>query len=91
MGRAAYGPYGAAGGAAWYNPATGRYGRAATVQGWYGGRTVAASYNPNTGAYTRTRQSSNAYAQWGSSVTTRGSQWVQTLTAGAPSSGPRSM
>ncbi len=78
VGRAAYGPYGAAGGAAWYNPATGRYGRAATVQGYYGGRTVGASYNPKTGAYTRTRQGNNAYAQWGSSVTTRGSQWVQT-------------
>jgi hypothetical protein len=78
VGRAAYGPYGAAGGAAWYNPQTGRYGRAASAQGWYGGRTVASSYNPWTGTYGRTSQSNNSYAQWGSSVATRGNQWVQT-------------
>lgn len=29
VGRSAYGPYGAAGSSAWYNPATGRYGRSA--------------------------------------------------------------
>ena len=78
VGRAVYGPYGAAGGAAFYNPQTGRYGRAASVQGAYGGRTVAASYNPRTGGYARTSQSHNAYAQWGSSVATRGSDWVKT-------------
>ncbi|MBN9299499.1 MAG: hypothetical protein J0I41_21035 [Filimonas sp.] len=77
-GRSVYGPYGAAGTAAWYNPATGRYGRSASVQGLYGGRTAAHAYNPWTGAYTSTRQGHNAYAQWGSSVTTRGNQWVQT-------------
>jgi len=76
VGRAAYGPYGAVGGAAFYNPSTGRYGRAASVQGQYGGRTVAASYNPATGGYARTRQSHNAYAQWGSTVATRGNQWA---------------
>src|SRR5262245_66437118 len=42
VGRAAYGPYGAVGGSAWFNPRTGRYGRAATAQTWYGGRTAAA-------------------------------------------------
>ncbi|HEY3496301.1 MAG TPA: hypothetical protein VGK73_16490 [Polyangiaceae bacterium] len=78
VGRAAYGPYGAAGGAAWYNPATGRYGRSASVQGPYGGRTVQSSYNPWTGSYSRTQQSHNAYAQWGSSVATRGNDWVKT-------------
>ena len=77
-GRAVYGPYGAARGSAWYNPATGRYGRSASVQGWYGGRTVASAYNPWTGGYAATHQSHNAYAQWGSSVATRGNQWVQT-------------
>jgi hypothetical protein len=77
-GRAVYGPYGAAGGAAWYNPATGRYGRAASVQGWYGGRTVASAYNPWTGGYGATRQGHNAYAQWGTSVATRGDQWART-------------
>jgi hypothetical protein len=78
VGRAAYGPYGAAGGSAWYNPATGRYGRSASVQGWYGGRTSASTYNPWTGGYARTNQGHNAYSQWGSSVATRGNQWVQT-------------
>jgi hypothetical protein len=77
-GRTVYGPYGAAGSAAWYNPATGRYGRAASAQGWYGGRTVAGSYNPWTGGYMATSQGHNAYGQWGSSVATRGGQWAQT-------------
>ncbi|MND61324.1 hypothetical protein D3C80_525800 [compost metagenome] len=77
-GRRVYGPYGAAGTSAWYNPVTGRYGRSASVQGWYGGRTVAQAYNPWTGGYAATSQGHNAYAQWGSSVATRGGQWVQT-------------
>jgi len=77
-GRAVYGPYGAAGSSAWYNPATGRYGRSASVQGWYGGRTAASSYNPWTGTYAHTNQGHNPFAQWGSSVATRGNQWVQT-------------
>ncbi|RFM26443.1 hypothetical protein DXN05_19635 [Deminuibacter soli] len=77
-GRRVYGPYGAAGTSAWYNPATGRYGRSASVQGMYGGRTVARSYNPWTGGYGATSQGHNAYAQWGSSVATRGGQWAQT-------------
>ena len=76
-GRAAYGPYGAAGSSAWYNPATGRYGRSASVQGYYGGRTAASAYNPWTGGYGATSQAHNAYAQWGSSVATRGDQWAQ--------------
>ena len=78
VGRAAYGPYGAARTSAWYNPSTGRYGRSATVQNGYGGRTVASSYNPWTGGYGRTSQGHNAYAQWGSSTASRGNQWVQT-------------
>jgi hypothetical protein len=91
-GRAVYGPYGAARSAAWYNPATGRYGRAATVQGWYGGRTAAAAYNPWTGGYAATSQAHNAYAQWGTSVASRGNQWVQTghvTTAGGTAFGYR--
>jgi hypothetical protein len=78
VGRAAYGPYGSARSSAWYNPTTGRYGRSASVQSAYGGRTVASSYNPWTGGYGRTSQGHNAYAQWGSSVASRGNQWVQT-------------
>lgn len=77
-GRAAYGPYGAARSAAWYNPATGRYGRSATVQTRYGGRTAASAYNPWTGGYASTHQGHNAYAQWGTSVASRGNQWVHT-------------
>jgi hypothetical protein len=91
-GRVAYGPYGAAGSAAWYNPATGRYGRVATVQGPYGGRTVASGYNPWTGGYGATSQGHNAYAQWGTSVATRGGQWAQTghiTTAGGTVAGYR--
>ena len=77
VGGAVYGPYGAAGGAAWYNPATGTYGRVATVQTPYGGRTVASAYNPYTGAYAATRQGSSPYAQWGSSVAVRGDDWAR--------------
>jgi hypothetical protein len=76
-GRVAYGPYGAARSSAWYNPSTGRYGRSATVQGPYGGRTAAGAYNPWTGGYASTHQGHNAYGQWGSSVASRGNQWVQ--------------
>jgi hypothetical protein len=77
-GHAAYGPYAAAGSAAWYNPATGRYGRSASVQGWYGGRTVGQAYNPYTGTYGATSQGHNAYSQWGSSVVSRNGNWAQT-------------
>jgi hypothetical protein len=38
---------------------------------------VAGGYNPWTGAYGATSQGHNAYAQWGSSVATKGNQWVQ--------------
>jgi len=75
-GRAAYGPYGAAGSSAWYNPSTGRYGRSASVQGWNGSRTVANAYNPWTG-YGATSRAHNAYGQWVSSVATRGEQWAK--------------
>jgi hypothetical protein len=76
--RSVYGPYGTASRAAWYNPSTGFYGRAATVQTRAGGATVAQAYNPWTGTYAATRQGSNAYSQWGSSVAVRGDQWAQT-------------
>jgi hypothetical protein len=76
--RSVYGPYGAASRSAWYNPSTGFYGRSASVQTIAGGRTVGQAYNPWTGTYAATRQGSNAYAQWGSSVAVRGDEWVQT-------------
>ncbi len=78
VGRAAYGPYGTARSTAWFNPATGRYGRSATIQTPYGGRTVANAYNPWTGRYGATTQGHNAYAQWGSSVVSRGGYGVHT-------------
>jgi formylglycine-generating enzyme required for sulfatase activity len=62
--RAAYGPYAAARSSAWYNPATGRYGRSASVQTPFGGRSTASFYNLWTGSYARTNQGHNAYAQW---------------------------
>jgi hypothetical protein len=76
--RSVYGPYGTASRSAWYNPSTGFYGRAATVQTYGGSATVAQAYNPWTGTYAATRQGSNAYEQWGSSVAVRGNQWAQT-------------
>lgn len=46
-------PYYTYGVGAWYNPATGAYGRAAVAYGPYGGYGRAAAYNPVTGGYTR--------------------------------------
>jgi len=46
-------PYHTYGAAAWYNPATGFYGRGAVAYGPYGGYGRAAAYNPATGAYVR--------------------------------------
>jgi hypothetical protein len=76
--RGAYGPYGGVAGAAWYNPSTGTYARAAGACGPYGCAGAGRAYNPYTGAYGATRQGSNAYSQWGSSVVTKGGQWAQT-------------
>jgi hypothetical protein len=76
--RGAYGPYGGVAGAAWYNPYTGTRGRAVGACGMYGCAGAARAYNPYTGAYGATRQGSNAYSQWGSSVVTKGDKWVQT-------------
>ncbi len=44
-------PYYTYGMSAWYNPATGMYGRGSAVYGPYGGFGRAAAYNPQTGAY----------------------------------------
>lgn len=46
-------PYYSYGAAAWYNPATGFYGRGAVAYGPYGGYGRAAAYNPATGSYVR--------------------------------------
>jgi len=76
--RGAYGPYGGVAGAAWYNPSTGTGGRAVGGCGMYGCAGAARAYNPYTGTYAATRQGSNAYSQWGSSVVTKGDKWAQT-------------
>jgi hypothetical protein len=76
--RGAYGPYGGVAGGAWYNPSTGTGGRAVRACGPYGCAGAARAYNPYTGAYGATRQGSNAYSQWGSSVVTKGDKWAQT-------------
>jgi hypothetical protein len=44
-------PYYTYGAAAWYNPATGAYGRGSAVYGPYGGYARGAAYNPSTGRY----------------------------------------
>jgi hypothetical protein len=44
----------------------------------YGCAGAARAYNPYTGAHGATRQGSNAYSQWGSSVVTKGDKWAQT-------------
>jgi hypothetical protein len=54
----AYYTYGAS---AWYNPATGTYGRGSAVYGPYGGYARAAAYNPATGAYSWGRSAWGAY------------------------------
>jgi hypothetical protein len=75
------GVYGPAGSAQWgasYNPYTGTYARGATVSGPNGSASAGQAYNPRTGAYGATRQGSNAYSQWGSSVVTKGNQWAAT-------------
>ncbi|WP_350648319.1 hypothetical protein [Pseudomonas sp. HY13-MNA-CIBAN-0226] len=76
--RDAYGPNGGAQWGVSYNPNTGTYARGAAVSGRYGSAAVGQAYNPYTGAYGATRQGSNAYGQWGSSVVTKGNQWAAT-------------
>lgn len=81
----ASGPYGVAGGRAFYNPVTGgwaRGGAVATPFGVAGGR---AGYNPYTGAYGARIGGANAYGSWGRSYAERGGEWA----AAGHRSGPR--
>ena len=76
VGGAAYGPYA---GAAWgtqYNPYTGTYARGAAAYGPLAAQSAAQVYNPYTGAYGASWRGSNAYAQWGASVVSKGNQAV---------------
>jgi hypothetical protein len=77
-GATAYGPYGSRSAGRAYNPYTGTAARGGSVSTPYGTRSAAQAYNPYTGGYGATRQGSNAYSQWGSSVATRGNQAVAT-------------
>jgi hypothetical protein len=67
----AYGPYGSATRSASYNPYTGTEARSASASAPFGKTGVAQAYNPYTGAYGATRQSSNAYSNWGHSVVSK--------------------
>ena len=69
-----WGPYGSATRAARYNPYTGTYARAGSVATPYGRASAGSAYNPYTGASAMTRQGSNGYSQWGSSVVSKGGQ-----------------
>jgi hypothetical protein len=74
----AYGPYGGAGYAARYNPATGSYSRGAAAWGPGGVRGAAEAWNPRTGTSAQTRQGANIYGRWGSTAVQRGDQWART-------------
>jgi hypothetical protein len=54
-------PYYTYGASAWYNPATGTYGRGSAVYGPYGGYARGAAYNPATGAYSWGRSAWGSY------------------------------
>lgn len=60
-GGAVYGPYGGAGYAAGYNPATGTYARSSYAYGPYGAASRTAAYNPYTGTSGFSRSASTAY------------------------------
>jgi hypothetical protein len=74
----AWGPYGSATRGASYNPYTGTATRSASVATPYGRASAGQAYNPYTGAYGATRQGSNAYSQWGSSVVSKNGQSAYT-------------
>ena len=74
----AYGQYGSATRTASYNPYTGTSTRTASASTTHGSAAVGQAYNPYTGAYGATKQGSNAYSQWGSSVVTKGNQSAYT-------------
>jgi hypothetical protein len=64
-------PYGTRSAGEAYNPSTGTYARGQSVSGPNGSAAVGQAYNPNTGASGATRQTSNAYGNYGSSVASK--------------------
>jgi hypothetical protein len=64
-------PYGTRSAGQAYNPNTGAYARGGSVSGPNGAAAAGQAYNPNTGAYAATHQTTNAYGNYGSSVTSK--------------------
>ncbi len=71
-------PYGTQQAGQAYNPSTGTYARGATTTTPYGAQGAAQAYNPRTGASGATRQGSNAYGNYGSSVASKNGQTAYT-------------
>lgn len=76
-GYAHYGPYGGAGWAAGYNPATGTYYRGGEAYGPGGARWGGQAYNPWTNTYAQHTGGTNGYKSWGNSYVQQGSNWAQ--------------
>jgi len=72
-----YGPYGGAGRAAAYNPATGVYSRAGYVHGPRGAAGYRTAYNPSTGVAAGRAGGATPYGSWGRSAVTNGDEWVR--------------
>jgi Protein of unknown function (DUF3300) len=64
-------PYGTRSAGQAYNPSTGTYARGASASGPNGSVAAGQAYNPHTGASAATRQTSNAYESYGSSVASK--------------------
>lgn len=71
-----YGPHGGCGWGAYYNPATGAWGRAGYAYGPAGAHWGAQGYNPWTNTYGQHTGGTNGYSSWGHSYVQRGDQWA---------------
>jgi len=72
----AYGPYGGAGAAGWYNPSTGAYARGAGRYGPYGSAGVREAYNPHTDTYFAQARVNTPYGSSGRFYAERGGNEV---------------
>ena len=75
-GGACYGPYGGAGWAAGYNPATGTWARGGAAYGPRGAAWGAQAYNPFTNTYAAHAGATNGYRSWGASCVQHGDSWA---------------
>ena len=73
-----YGPYGGLRYGSAYNPQTGTYARGTAAYGPYGAGRQGVAFNPRTGTMAATRQATNYYEAWGTSVVARDNDWVRT-------------